>query len=103
MKNVPISVLVQIDDESVDGHVRYTFKLYAGDNATTEREFIVDVPNSDDDNTDVWVLGHDVEVGDTPEDGFATYTKAAPLHSNCEPRWCNVAHEPNAGCPRSEL
>lgn len=74
---VPFTIaatLTTLDVEPIDGMVpvRYAFTLYNGDNKV---ELLVDVPVFASDTTDVWVLDHEVAVGDTPADGFATYTR----------------------------
>lgn len=69
------SIPVHVEPDSTEGKTRYSFSLPGTDGAT--REFIVDVPDSEtqyDDTTDVWVLNSTIQVGDTPADGFATYT-----------------------------
>jgi hypothetical protein len=73
-----ISPVVNVVAESSlenDNVVRYQFTLqgYAGE---TSRTFIIDVPPTDIGTTDVWVHDSIVEVGDTPMDGFATFSPA---------------------------
>lgn len=65
------------EDEEISGmdHVdcRVTFALF--DSTGKSYEFIVDLPNTDEnDSVDVWMKNSTVQVGDTPEDGFATFT-----------------------------
>lgn len=67
-----IAALLTVDDTEMPDLVRYEFTLHSGNGV--ERKFIIDVPNEESGTTDVWVLDQTVEVGDTPEDGFATYT-----------------------------
>lgn len=73
------NMLMDTSQDLTNG-VRYEFELRAIDpsnDETTVRKFIIDVPFGND-STDVWVLGPDnqnlvVQVGDSPEDGFATF------------------------------
>lgn len=69
-----ISINAELEDggDSAPNAVRFTFDLHTSTGVT--RQFIIDVPNDEAGTTDVWVNDHTVEVGDTPEDGFATYT-----------------------------
>lgn len=73
-----INVRAEIEENDDQNLTRYTFTLYGG-SGDSMRELIVDVPNEDGGTTDVWVLNSIVAVGDTPEDGFATFTPLVPL------------------------
>jgi hypothetical protein len=76
-----IKIFAQLDNEQVEGSTRYQFQLNGRD-GVTERFFIVDIPDDPQKPTDVWVVDSIAEamtvaVGDTPEDGFATFTPAS--------------------------
>jgi hypothetical protein len=68
-----INVKAEVTPDDSLNCTRYTFELFA-DGGDASRRLIVDVPNSDEGTCDVWVLDSTVMVGDTPEDGFATFT-----------------------------
>lgn len=64
-------------DDELDGQshldCRVQFSLFDSDGK--EYKFIVDLPNTDEnDSVDLWMVGSTVQIGDTPEDGFATFT-----------------------------
>lgn len=71
--NQMINVAATLDPNEVPGMTRYSFTLY-GKDGESSREFIVDIPDDDNSTCDVWVQNSTVEVGDTPADGFATFT-----------------------------
>ena len=68
-----MNIFAEVTPEPDNNLTRYTFALYNEGGDVTKR-FIIDVPNSDEGDTDVWVLDTDVRVGDTSPDGFATFT-----------------------------
>ena len=77
-----VSITAHLEPDTTPGKSRYSFTLHGADGAA--RDFIIDVPDNeaptetwDTNTTDVWVLGQTVQVGDTPADGFATYTPAS--------------------------
>ncbi len=71
-------IKAEFDNEVTEGAVRYSFTLRAVPAEEglpiVERQFIIDVPLLETGTTDVWVLNSEVAVGDTPEDGFATFS-----------------------------
>lgn len=71
-----IRVVAQVTPSDDEKTTRYEFDLFA-DGGESYRHLIVDLPNEDDGTTDVWVSDSTVEVGDTPADGFATFTPNA--------------------------
>jgi hypothetical protein len=70
-----VNVRAEVTSDSENNITRYSFELIA-DGGEASRSLIVDVPNEDSGTCDVWVVGPEsvVMVGDTPEDGFATFT-----------------------------
>lgn len=67
-----VNVVSTVEEGTVENASRYTFQLTSIAGVT--RTFIVDVPHVESDSTDVWVSDSTVMVGDTPADGFATFT-----------------------------
>lgn len=76
----PIKVHAEVYDPAVDDEMdgqsamRHQFSLFGPDGA--EYQFLVDLPLAGVENptVDVWVLNCTVDIGDTSEDGFATFT-----------------------------
>lgn len=68
-------------DDEVDGMsaTRWEFTLNGDDGK--DYKFLVDLPLAgiEDRTVDVWLLGATVEVGDTPADGFASFTPDAQV------------------------
>ena len=92
--NTHINVSAVVSDELAPRSTRYEFTLYAmptseGEHPVIERKFIIDVPHTDDEGTDVWVMTRDrdciVAVGDTPADGFATFTPVQSTSTGVHP------------------
>jgi hypothetical protein len=69
----PYRIEASIDTDTVEGSTRYRFSLF-GAEGDVARTFIVDVPDDPNESTDVWVDEHTAWIGDTPDDGFATFT-----------------------------
>lgn len=74
-----INIKAELYPDETPGATRYSFTLYGRDGQSS-RELIVDVPDNDEECCDVWVLNSSVQVGDGPDDGFATY----------KPKWSEV-------------
>lgn len=81
MRDLTINGQIAISgDDEIDGQeytdCRVTFDLY--DRNDRKYSFIVDLPTPDApehmQTVDVWLVDSVVEVGDSPEDGFATFT-----------------------------
>jgi hypothetical protein len=74
--DISAEVLTPADAE-IEGmeHIDSRFKFTLTDSTGQTYEFIVDLPAADEnDSLDVWVKDSTVQVGDMPEDGFATFT-----------------------------
>src|SRR4051812_44777212 len=68
------TVPVKVTIDEVTGTTRYEFTL-ANAQGNLEHSFIADIPvDSKQDAVDVWMVNSTVAVGDTPADGFATFT-----------------------------
>lgn len=81
MQQIDISakVFTPGEDDEIDGQThtdqRYEFTLF--DSTGQSYQFIVDLPNTEgdeNDSVDVWLVDSTVQIGDSPEDGFATFT-----------------------------
>lgn len=69
-----IRITAEMHTDEVPGVVRYVLTL-TGRDGESARSLIIDVPDDDSTgSTDVWVSGSTVMVGDTPADGFASFT-----------------------------
>jgi hypothetical protein len=68
-----IKVTAELDESTIEGMTRYRFELF-GKSGESSRTLIVDIPDDDEGTCDVWVADSSVAVGDTPDDGFATFT-----------------------------
>lgn len=80
-QSVPVNVYFPEKDDEVDGMPADRYEFSLTDRFGNVHKFIVDLPNEpgSDRTVDVWLLGATVEVGDTPEDGFASFTPNAQL------------------------
>lgn len=58
-------------DDSEERYTRYEFVL--SNNDSESFNFIIDIPENGHKAVDVWVTDSVVHVGDTPDDGFATF------------------------------
>lgn len=72
--SVPLHIAASLEEGVVELASRFTFTINS--KTGVSRTFIVDVPHVESGGTDVWVSDSVVMVGDTPEDGFATFTPA---------------------------
>ena len=70
---ISIQIDATMDEVISENYTRYAFTLTSA-GGDVSRSFLIDVPNGDEGTCDVWVNDSTVAVGDTPEDGFATFT-----------------------------
>jgi len=76
---------VWVAPDEVPDKLRFSITLA---NGSVVRDFIIDIPADEDDTTDVWEINSVVAVGDTPEDGFASFTRKR------DPR-IRILHDPH--------